>query len=98
MWLMIIGVGWLMSASAGALQAQSRVAFTGDTARPELLSRRARLAISGVPVADALGMLQERSGVPIAFSRTLLPARHRVSCQCESVVVGEALDSLLQGI
>jgi len=94
----ITALGLLILASAYQVRAQSRVAHAGDTTRTELLARRAGLVVTGIPVADALGLLQERSGVPIAFSRTLLPSKPSVSCRCESVAVGEALDSLLQGL
>ncbi|MHB1327655.1 MAG: hypothetical protein ACYC2K_05575, partial [Gemmatimonadales bacterium] len=65
------------------LAAQSPVVFAGGLNRSrELLLRDARLTVAATPVADALIELQKQSGVPIAFSRSLLPPRHLVDCRC----------------
>ncbi|MDE2761609.1 MAG: TonB-dependent receptor [Gemmatimonadota bacterium] len=62
-----------------------------------LLATPARLAVSGLPLADALSRLSERSRVRIAFSPTLLPAPHRVECPCMALTTARALDRLLAG-
>ncbi|MDE2761607.1 MAG: TonB-dependent receptor plug domain-containing protein [Gemmatimonadota bacterium] len=65
--------------------------------RGSLLATPARLTVSGLPLADALSRLAERSRVQIAFSPTLLPARHRVECACTALSTARALDRLLAG-
>ena len=62
-----------------------------------LLATPARLAVSGLPLADALSRLAERSRVQIAFSPTLLPEDHRVECDCAALNTARALDRLLAG-
>lgn len=58
------------------------------------LARPAKLMVRDVSLAAALVDLRHSSGVPIAFSPSLLPALS-VSCFCEELTVGEALDYLL---
>lgn len=71
---------------------------TGVDPEPgSLLATPARLTVSGLPLADALSRLAERSHVQIAFSPTLLPGDHRVECDCASVNTARALDQLLAG-
>ena len=71
---------------------------TGVDPEPgSLLATPARLAVSGLPLADALSRLSERSRVRIAFSPTLLPARHLVDCPCTGLSTAGALDRLLEG-
>jgi len=62
-----------------------------------LLDRQAKLNVDQIELEHALLELTERSEVPLAFSPTRLPRDARVSCQCEEVTVGEALDRLLDG-
>jgi len=62
-----------------------------------LLDVAARLKVTNVRLADALVRLRERSGVPLAFSPSLLPSAI-VSCNCESVTVGVALRRLFNGL
>jgi hypothetical protein len=62
-----------------------------------LLRRQAHLDVHNVALDAALGELQLRSGVSIAFSPDLARQYGSVSCSCESVTVGAALDSLLRG-
>ncbi len=95
----VLAVTVALSMGALDLAAQSPVVYAGGLSRSrDLLLRDARLTVAATPVADALIELQKQSGVPIAFSRSLLPQRHLVDCRCESVTVGEALDSLLNRI
>ncbi len=60
-----------------------------------LLARPARLAVAGVPLPDALRLLQERAAVPLVYSPDLIPAGRRVSCACMERTVGQALELLL---
>ncbi len=62
-----------------------------------LLAAPARLAVSRLPLADALTRLAERSRLQIAFSPTLLPEGHRVDCDCAALSTARALDQLLAG-
>lgn len=92
----------LVACSATAAWAQSREIATvraGEDPRPAsaLLSRQARLAVQDVPLAAALTDLSKQSRVGVAFSPSLLPDDRIVSCACEAVTVGEALDRMLAG-
>ena len=62
-----------------------------------LLATPAHLDIVRLPLADALARLSEHTRVQIAFSPTLLPARHRVDCPCTALSTARALDRLLEG-
>ena len=62
-----------------------------------LLIRPANLEIRDVTLAEALTSLREHAGVDVVFSPTLLPAARRVSCDCRSSAVEEALDRMLEG-
>ena len=68
-----------------------------DPAPGSLLATPSRLTVSGLPLADALSRLAERSRIQIAFSPTLLPAGHRVECDCAGLNTAGALDRLLTG-
>lgn len=85
-----------------AAQDPGRIALlrgrTGVDPEPgSLLATPAHLTVSRVPLVDALSRLSERSHVRIAFSPTLLPARHRVDCFCAALSTARALDRLLEG-
>ncbi|MEX0744323.1 MAG: SusC/RagA family TonB-linked outer membrane protein [Phycisphaeraceae bacterium] len=71
-------------------QAPSEATGTGS-----LLTSPARLQVQQVSLATALAALQERSGVHLAFSPTLLPGSVRVSCACQTITVEQALLRLL---
>ncbi|NIQ54835.1 MAG: hypothetical protein GWN85_15550, partial [Gemmatimonadetes bacterium] len=60
-----------------------------------LLDRPARLAVTSAPLDEALRRLQESAAVPLAYSPDLLPAGLRVSCDCETRTVRQALELLL---
>jgi TonB-dependent starch-binding outer membrane protein SusC len=62
-----------------------------------LLGQPARLRIDDVPLATGLLRLHHSSGVPLAFSPSLIPVSPRVSCRCEQLSVREALDRMLSG-
>lgn len=82
-----------------ALEAQGRMVASAPD-QPEttaLQGAPARLSIHNVALTDALRKLQEASGIPLAFSPSLLPEDLRVSCACENVTVEEAIRMLLQG-
>jgi TonB-linked SusC/RagA family outer membrane protein len=68
-----------------------------DARADDPLSRQARLRIENVTLGVALVRLTESSGVALAFSPSQLPAGALVSCRCELLTVGEALDVLLAG-
>ena len=82
----------------GAVQGQA-VEIAARTAEPErsLLDRPARLSVERVPLRAAVSELAERSGVPLAYSPTLLPGGLEVSCPCEAVTLRDALTRLLAG-
>jgi TonB-linked SusC/RagA family outer membrane protein len=63
-----------------------------------LLERPARLRVQNVSLADALGELERRSGVPLAFSPSLLPADRSLQCACDAATIGEALHQLLADV
>jgi TonB-linked SusC/RagA family outer membrane protein len=68
------------------------------TARsPNPLDMAARLRIENVSLPDGLTRLQEKSGVSLAFSPSLLSETRRVTCLCEELTVREALDRILAG-
>jgi TonB-dependent SusC/RagA subfamily outer membrane receptor len=66
--------------------------------RFSLLDSPARLSIRNVPLARGLEQLHETSGVNLVFSPSLLPKSRTVTCRCETVSVGKALDEMLAGI
>ncbi len=61
------------------------------------LARVARLNVQNLSLGTALLHLRQRSGVDLAFSTRAIPSSHRVSCECTSVTVAEALDRMLAG-
>ncbi len=63
----------------------------------EILSAPARLDVEGVRLVEALTRLQESSGIPVAYSPTLIPTEKIVSCACGEVTVEEALRTILRG-
>ena len=60
-----------------------------------LLDRPARLIVDRLPLIDALRQLEQASGVPLAYSPSLLPATIAVSCGCHEASLREALTTLL---
>ena len=77
----------------GGATAQTAAATASRVAA--LLDRPARLRVQNVSLADALGELERRSGVPLAFSPSLLPRERSLDCDCDSASIGEALHLLL---
>src|SRR5690606_28481740 len=93
----------VLGAAPVAAQASSK-GVTDDLANglalaepSSLLSLPARLDVRNVELSAALTMLRMRSGAPLAFSPSLLPRDHQVSCSCEAVTVASALDRILLG-
>jgi len=66
-------------------------------ASASLLDRPARIALDNVTLPAALMELQRNSGVPLAYSPSLLETEGRTSCSCTTLSVGEALDRILTG-
>lgn len=86
--------------AAGSVQGRQAPASTQHAARStsgSLLEQPARLHVESALLNDALRELQTRSGVPLAYSPSLLPGGFRVTCACGASTVGEALDRLLEG-
>lgn len=57
--------------------------------------RLAHLEVRDVSLASGLTTLQERSGVPLAYSPTRVDGYNGVTCACRHATVGEALDRML---
>ena len=81
-------VTFALAVAAGALGAQNS---------PSLLDRPARLDVENVTIEVALRTLRRSSGVALAYSPDLLPEGRRVTCRCDKLTVGQALDRLLDG-
>jgi outer membrane receptor protein involved in Fe transport len=62
-----------------------------------LLQQRSNLRVEKAELSRALKELYHRTGVPLLFSPSLLPANRRVDCQCAELSVAETLDRLLAG-
>jgi TonB-linked SusC/RagA family outer membrane protein len=59
------------------------------------LDKPAHIRVYNVPLLDALRDLEQRAGVALAYSPSLLPAALRVTCACDNVTVRDALRILL---
>ena len=92
---LVIAVSGLSAPAASGATAQA-----GPASRPTaaLLDRPARLRVENVSLADALGELERRSGVPFAYSPSLLPRDASLRCACDGVTIGEALGQLLAAV
>jgi TonB-linked SusC/RagA family outer membrane protein len=89
--------GLLTPMTGGAATAQTNPA-TASHAATALLDRPARLRVRDVSLADALGELERRSGVPVAYSPSLLPNDRSLRCTCDDATIGEALQQLLAAV
>ena len=87
----------LLSPLGGGTAAQAAPA-TVAALSTALLDRPARLRVENVSLADALGELERRSGVPLAYSPSLLPRARLLRCACDEATLGEALQQLLATI
>ena len=88
-----------LAVAAGGVIAPRHTAAQG-TARitapaAALLDRPARLVVHDVSLADALGALERQSGVPLAYSPSLLPSDRSLRCACSDATIGQALEQLL---
>jgi TonB-linked SusC/RagA family outer membrane protein len=93
--LMCVGT---LTLAAGATAQVTTVALepTHDRTGSALLDRPADLFVRDVTLATALTRLTEASGVPVAFSPSIVGAETRpVECDCREHTVGEALGELL---
>lgn len=94
-------LGMSILALGGALpQAPSQDAFAGlepyrAASTPRLVDAPARLSVRDVTLASGLVRLHQASGVNLVFSPSLLPDGRLVSCACETLSVGGALDEML---
>jgi len=91
---LVAAVAGLLTPIAGGASAQSTPATTGRSGTA-LLQRPARLRVQNVSLADALGELERRSGVPLAYSPSLLPGDASLRCACDDATIGQALERLL---
>lgn len=83
----------------GAAAQQATVALESEDADrlTPMLDRPARLNLQQGTLSTALNRLSQTSGVPLAFSPSLVGAETRhVRCDCDSMTVRQALDHLLQ--
>lgn len=100
-WSLPLVLVWTGTASsqqlADARSVPGRGRGGGDIVRSSLLDRPARLLVEDVRLEDAVRRLATRSGVPIAFSPSLLDAKPTVSCTCQEHTVRQALVVLLGG-
>jgi TonB-dependent starch-binding outer membrane protein SusC len=88
----------LILAIPGVLSAQEPAArYAAQPTDGSLLGVRAKLNVQNVAVGLALHELSRTSGVPLAFSSSLVPAGATISCACMDRSVGEALDEILLG-
>ena len=83
--------------AAGAAGAQ-RTSAPAASAATALLDQPARLRVRDVSLADALGELERRSGVPLAYSPSLLPRDRSLRCTCDDATIAEALRQLLAAV
>ena len=91
----------LLATALAAQDSTSIALLQGQTGvQPEpgtLLATPAGLTADQLPLPDALALLSERSRVQIAFSRSLLPSGHLVTCDCDTLNIARALDLMLEG-
>jgi TonB-linked SusC/RagA family outer membrane protein len=91
----LIPVGLLLIAGSASAQT-NRVAMETAPAGSSLLDRPANLLVRDASLATALTSLSEASGVPVAFSPSLVASNRRpVECLCRDVTVRQALEHLL---
>lgn len=88
----LIAIGVMVGPGAPGLELAAQ-----DRASVDVLRLPARIDLERASVPEALGKLREGSGVPIAFSPSLLSSGIRVSCHCLDASVGEALARILEG-
>jgi len=94
--LLLVGLAPPIWAQGVALNTPAR-ANAQNHGAVRLLERPARLQVENALVAEALLELQQTSGVRLAFSPSMLPELERVSCDCETLSVRDALETILAG-
>src|SRR5690349_5061306 len=88
----VVAIGALLApASPSGATAQA----ASPSAATSLLERPARLRVRDATLADALGELERRSGVSLAYSPSLLTNKRVQRCACADVTVAGALAELL---
>jgi TonB-linked SusC/RagA family outer membrane protein len=96
-WTLTCAGAFLMAAGAAAQTTSMAMGADRDTNEPSLLSRPAQLVLQDTTLSSALIRLSEVSGVPLAFSPTLIAADvRRVRCDCAELTIRQALDHLLR--
>jgi TonB-linked SusC/RagA family outer membrane protein len=93
--ILLLTLGLATPAAAQALA--QRAEKPSRSASVSLLDRPAKLEVRDAPLARALAELQNRSGVKLAFSPSLLSGASTVTCLCKDMTVGQALEHMLQG-
>jgi len=94
-----VAAGGLLTPITGGSATAQTIPVAGTRATTAaLLDRPARLRVSDVSLADALGELERRSGVPLAYSPSLLPNERSLRCTCDDATIGQALQQLLAAV
>lgn len=93
LWISVV----MMAGSAGIGSDVAGVDASDQAKTFGLLDRPAHLSVERVGLTAALDQLARSSGVPLAYSPSLLPAERKVSCDCARLSVANALDTLLLG-
>jgi TonB-dependent starch-binding outer membrane protein SusC len=94
--LISAGMAFPGQVSDGADSSTAPLLLSADV-RAGLASTVAGLHVEDVPLAVALRELSSRSATPVAYSPSLLPEDHLVSCACADVPVEMALRMILKG-
>ncbi|MHB1168976.1 MAG: STN domain-containing protein, partial [Longimicrobiales bacterium] len=84
-------------ALGAALPAGAQMPAQISLAPESLLDRPARVALTNVSLPQGLMALQQQSGVPLAYSPSLLETEGRISCECTTLTVRQALERMLAG-
>jgi TonB-dependent starch-binding outer membrane protein SusC len=87
----------VMAAASDTGAQAARLTNGGAPSIISLLARPARLQIGDTTLVAALVQLEQRSGVALAYSPSLLPQEVRVRCDCAELTMREALSRLLDG-
>ena len=88
---------FIVPAAASQKIPSGEVTAQNSTLETDPLSRPAQLNVDKAPLAAALDELYRTSGVPIAYSPTLLSGVGKVTCSCLEISVRSALQRILAG-
>ena len=94
--VIVIALGGAVQPGPLHASEQSLASALGASQDRAILMKPANLHVTMVRLQEALDRLQEQSGVPVAYSPSLLPD-HLVTCECLDVTVEEAVRRLLLG-